>query len=73
MEDKVKKTWKDGDHHILPKNVQKKYFSTVVNDTTVHVSGKDHVKLHKDIKEVGPYGALSSHEIRKALRRKKVV
>ena len=66
----MKKTWKDGDHHILPKSIQKKYFSRLINDTTIHVSGEDHVKLHRDINEVGPYGALSRHEIRKALRRK---
>jgi len=66
----LKETWKDGDHHILPKSIQKKYFSKLVNNTTIHASGKDHVKLHKDIKEVGPFGALSRHEIRKALKRK---
>ena len=67
----AKKTWEDGKHHILPKRVQKKYFGRIVNETTVPVTGKDHVKLHRDIKEAGPYGALARHEIRKALKRKR--
>ena len=66
----MKKTWKGGDHHILPKSIQKKNFSRLVNDTTIHVSGEEHVKLHRDVKEIGPYGALARHEIRKALKRK---
>lgn len=66
----MKNTWKDGEHHPLPKSVQKKYFGRIVNDRTIHVSGEDHVKIHRDIKEIGPYGALARHEIRKALRRK---
>ncbi len=64
----MKKTWPDGDHHILPKQTQKKLFSRIVNDTTIHVTGEEHVKLHQDINEIGPYGALSRHEIRKSLR-----
>jgi hypothetical protein len=66
----AKRTWKDGKHHILPKRVQKRYFSRQVNDTTIPVSGEEHVKIHQDIKKVGPYGALARHEIRKALKKK---
>ena len=66
----MKKTWRDGDHHILPKKTQKKLFSRIVNETTIHVTGEEHVKLHQDIREIGPYGTLTRHEIRKALGKK---
>ena len=66
----AKRTWSDGKHHILPKSIQKKYFSKPVNETTIRLTGKEHVKIHQDIKEVGPFGALAKHEIRKALKQK---
>ncbi|GAH02440.1 unnamed protein product [marine sediment metagenome] len=66
----AKKTWKDGDHHILPKRIQKKNFSKIVNETTIPVSGEEHVKIHRDIKDIGPFGALARHEIRKVSKRK---
>ncbi len=43
----------------------------VYDDTTVRVTPKDHQKIHRDEREVGPIGSLARHEIRKALRRSK--
>ena len=65
----MKKTWSDGNHHILPQETQKELFGQIVNETTIHVSGPEHVKLHQDINEIGPYGALMRYEIRKNLKR----
>ena len=68
--------WKAGKdrkqgHHPLPKRVQKKTLGHVYDDTTVGVPPKDHQKIHRDEREIGPIGSLARHEIRKALRRSK--
>jgi len=48
----------------------KKYFSRIVNDNTIPLSGEEHVQIHRDIDEIGAFGALARREIRKALKRK---
>jgi len=50
------KAGKDGrqGHHPLPKAAQKKALGRVYDDTTVRVTPKDHQKMHRDEKEVGP-------------------
>jgi hypothetical protein len=67
MEGKMSKnTWKDADHHIMPKEIQRELFGTIVNDTTIEVTGAEHVQLHRDISEIGAFAALARHEARKA-------
>lgn len=65
------KAGKDGKqrHHPLPKKTQKQALGRVYDNTTVRVSPEDHQKMHRDIKEVGPIGSLTSQDIRRAQRR----
>jgi len=67
------KAGKDGKqgHHILPKRAQKKALGHVYDDTAVRVTPKEHQKMHREEKEVGPIGSLARHDIRKALRHSK--
>ena len=67
---KADKDGKQG-HHWVPKETQKKALGHVYDDTTVRVTPEDHQKMHRDIRQVGPYGSLVRQEIRKALRRSK--
>lgn len=67
--------WKAGKHgrqghHPLPKAAQKKALGRVYDDTTVRVTPKDHQKMHRDEKEVGPIGSLARQD-RRVLRRSK--
>lgn len=67
------KAGKDGKqgHHPLPKRVQKKTLGYTYDDRTVRITPKEHQKMHRDEREVGPIGSLARHDMRKALRRSK--
>jgi len=67
------KAGKDGKqgHHPLPKRAQKKTLGYAYDDRTVRITPKEHQKMHRDEREVGPIGSLARHDMRKALRRSK--
>lgn len=67
----AKRTWKDGDHHIIPKeNWTTDLEEHLFDDMTIHLSGEDHVQIHRDEREVGPYGSLTRHAKRKLMQGK---
>jgi len=67
------KAGKDGKqgHHPLPKATQEKALGSVYDDTTVRVTPKDHQKMHRDEKEVGPIGSLARQDRRGLQRNRK--
>lgn len=64
------KAGKDGTqkHHILPKHEQRQALGHVYDETTMNVTPEDHQKMHRDEREVGPYGSLVRQERRKLER-----
>lgn len=52
-------------HHPLPKRDQRNAVGRVYDNTTVPLAHSEHVQAHREIKEYGPFGALSLLEGRR--------
>ncbi len=52
-------------HHPLPKRDQNNAFGGMYDNTTIPLTHSKHVQAHREIKEYGPFGALSLLEGRR--------
>lgn len=55
----ARKTWKDSEHHLLPKSIQRKTSGQVWNNRTVPLSGERHVQAHRDIRKYSVIGHIA--------------
>ncbi len=64
-------TWKPGRHHSVPRKNSNTPLEEVVFDSDefiIPLSGEDHVAIHRDEREVGPFGSLIRQSKRKLMR-----
>lgn len=66
------RTWKDTKgHHVFPKNVRREVPGRSYDKFTIPLSGKEHVEIHRDIKEYSVIGSLARLDLRRWSKRRK--